>query len=231
MRLTILRNDPECTAGHLERVARERGVDIEVVALDAGESLPPAASVEAVAVLGGGMGAYDTDRVPYLIAEKQWLAEVAEADVPVLGICLGCQLLADVLGGSAYLAERPEIEFTTLDIVTPDPVVDVLGRSRSLVIHRDTWDVPPGAQLIARTDRFNQAFRRGSVLGIQPHPEVDPDIVGVWTANPEIIPFLRAGGRGPGDVRSWIRDNAASVAGTADELFGAWLEEASARIG
>lgn len=229
MKLTVVRNDPECGSGHLGRVARAKGIDVDVVALDAGDPLPDPTEVEAAAVLGGEMGAYDVDRFPFLANEKAWLADLVDADVPVLGICLGCQLLADVLGGSAHLAEAPEIAFTTLEVVEPDPVVDVLGRVPSLAIHRDTWTLPPGGTLIARSDRYPHAFRLGSALGIQTHPEVDEDIVGVWTANPKIVPFLAADGKTTGDLTSWIEGNAALIAATGDELFGAWFDEAADR--
>lgn len=224
-----MRNDPECPPGHLERVARAHGVEIEVVALDAGDALPDVASVEAVAVLGGEMGAYETDRVPYLVAEKAWLADLVSAQVPVLGICLGCQLLADALGGRAYLAARPEVAFTTLEVVAPDPVVDVLARVPTLAIHRDTWTLPPGGRLIARSDRFPHAFRLGSALGVQAHPEVDPEIVGVWADDPSIVPFLAADGRTTDDLTSWVADHEDSTAAAADELFGAWIREARER--
>ena len=227
MRLTVIRNDADVTPGHLTRVAEAHGIDVEVIALDEGAPLPPLAHVEAIAVLGGEMGAYDTDRFPFLVDEKDWLAEAARAGIPVLGICLGCQLLADALGGSAFLADRPEVAFDTLDVLEPDPVVDVLGRTPSLWIHRDTFSLPPGARLIARSDRLDHAFRSGSVLGIQAHPEIDPSIIEVWTSDPAIEPLIAAGGHTPDEFRDWVDDNADDIAATADELFGAWFDEAA----
>lgn len=228
MKLTVIRNDADVPPGHLARVAAARGIDVEMVALDAGAALPRLVDVEAIAVLGGEMGAYDTDRFPFLVDEKAWLAEAAGAGIPVLGICLGCQLLADALGGSAFLADRPEVAFGTLDVLEPDPVVDALGRAPSLWTHRDTFSVPPGARLVARSDRFDHAFRSGSVLGIQAHPEIDPSTIAVWTSDPAIEPFLAAGGHTPDEVRAWVDDHAEDIAATADEVFGAWFDEAAA---
>lgn len=230
MRLTIVRNDATCGPGHLARVARDRRVEIDIVRLDAGDDLPTVSSVDAVAVLGGAMGAYDTGEFPFLVTEKEWLAQAVSQEVPVLGICLGVQLLADALGGSAYLADRPEIAFTTLELLEDDPVVGFLGRGPSLATHRDTWTLPPGGRLIARSDRFDHAFRLGSALGIQSHPEVDPDLAASWAADPAFGPFVAGDGRSADEVLSWVVDSADSIAATADALFGAWLDEARAGV-
>ena len=61
------------------------------------------------------------------------------------------------------------------------------------------------------------------------HPEVDPDIVGTWVADPKIVPFLAADGKTTDDLTGWVEANAASISVTADALFGAWLDEAVAR--
>lgn len=228
MRLTIIRNDPQVPAGHLARVGRERGITLDTVCLDAGDPLPGLDGVEAVAVLGGEMGAYDTDRVPYLDDEKRWLAEATHADIPVLGLCLGCQLLADTLGGEAHLADRPEVTFDVLE-VADDPVVGFLGLRPSLAMHRDTWSLPPGGTLVAWNDRFPQAFRFGSALGIQTHPEVDPAILRGWLGHEASEAMVGAAGANAEDLETTVTEAASEIAATADLVFGAWLDEASER--
>lgn len=225
MRLTILRNDVLVPAGHLERVARERCIDVRTVRLDAGDELPELDQVESVAILGGGMGAYETTRYPYLAAEKRWIATAARRGIPVLGLCLGCQLLADALGGSAYLAPRPEVAFAPVELIAHDDAVRHLGEASVLTMHRDTWDMPEGGTLVARSPRYGQAFRIHNVLGVQPHPELTPPSATAWLDHPGSTDLL-TGARVDRDALAIELDrSAASISATADAFFGAWFDE------
>lgn len=234
MKVTVLRNDPEVPPGSLLRVAADHRVEVGVVALDAGDALPDLSDVEAVVVLGGEMGAYDTDRFPYLVDEKTFLRSAVDRGIPVLGLCLGCQLLAEALGGSAYLAPAPEVAFTPIEGVAPDPVVDILTTEPTLTMHRDTWDLPPGGVLLAHSARYRQAFRLGSALGVQPHPEVDADIVASWFAHESSVELALRAGADPTAVLAAVVANMGRIDAAADRFFGAWIVEAqraSAGIG
>lgn len=225
-RLTIIRNDKDVPAGHVERVAVGHEIPIDHVFLDEGESLPDPSEVDAAVVLGGAMGAYDTDKVSYLEPEKELLRVLVEMGVPVLGLCLGCQLLADVLGGSAYLADRPEVVFAEMTMVEDDPVVSVLASHRSLAMHRDTWDLPPGGRLVSHTVRHNGAFRFGSALGVQPHPEVDEAAITDWLTRPSGVALAAAAGSDPGETLKEYLAVPDEVEAAADAMFTAWFREA-----
>ncbi|MCL1599189.1 MAG: type 1 glutamine amidotransferase [Actinomycetia bacterium] len=225
MTITVLVNDVDVPPGHLERVATTRSVEIRLVRLHAAEPLPDAHDLEAVVVLGGEMGAYDTERFPYLTEEKRFLAEAVALGVPILGICLGCQLLADALGGSVLLADEPEYHFGPIKTLGTDRVVATLASGPSIALHRDTWTPPPGGSLLGRSGRFNHAFRFGSALGVQPHPEVTSDTLVSWLETPEGEALARAAGT---DARTVIVDFLEVEADTiavAERFFTAWLDE------
>ncbi len=225
MKVTVLRNDPHVPPGAFVGVAERMGFDIEMVELDAGAPIPGADDVAAVLVLGGEMGAHDTDEYPYLAAEKQFLRDVVERDVPVLGICLGCQLLADSLGGSAYRAAQAEGFVGPLVVSEGDPVVSHFGDGAALTMHWDTWDPPPGATIVARSAMYDQAFRYGSALGVQAHPEVSMEIFRTWMSEPEGEILAKAAGRSSEDFLNDFSKHAEQLAATGDRFFEAWLTE------
>lgn len=228
--IVVLRNDRSAPAGYLGSALDERGLDWERCELDTGDALPELGEVRALVALGGEMGAYDEDRYPYLAAEKRLLVRAAREGIPVLGLCLGCQLLADALGGRAYRAEVPEVRFATLDMTAAgsvDGTVRHLEGRRVLVFHQDTWDLPPGAEMLATGGGFAQAFRWGSVVGIQPHPEVSPTIVESWIE--WALPTVRAAGTDPKRLIGELHEATAEIEATAAAFFGAWLDEVDAR--
>lgn len=232
MKITFIQNADDAPPGHAGRVSAERGHEIEVVHPRHGEELPDLGTVDVVVVLGGEMGAYDTAEFPFLIDQKRFLSRAVDAAVPVLGICLGSQLLADALGGSAYRAETPEVAFTTIEAQpgSDDPVVGVLSRRRSLVLHRDTWTLPPGAELVGSTEGFRQVFRYGSALGIQSHPEVSAEIVQSWFDDPGLLQLVAEARSDPEAILQSVVAADDEIAETADELFGVWLDEVEPQV-
>ena len=208
---------------------------LEVEALK-GAPLPDHDAVDGVVAMGGPMGVDDVATYPALAAERDWLAEAARREMPILGICLGAQLLARALGAEVRPGKRAEIGFTHVDIKDPtDPVVGGLApRSDVLHWHRDVFDLPPGAESLASSPLTeHQAFRRGHAWGVLFHPEADAALVEAWLKVPQMVMEAgRAIGLGAsGLLPSQAEELEAEIVGRTTHGFHAFAElvEAQAR--
>jgi GMP synthase (glutamine-hydrolysing) len=177
MRLTVIQHVPFEGPAVIGDVARERGLEADVVRMDQGETLPRAESLDALVVMGGPMGACDDVEHPHLPAERQLLAECARAGTPVLGVCLGAQLLAASLGAHVFRGPVPEVGIGTVQLTDDgarDPVLGGAGRDLAVLHwHQDTFELPDGATLLASSPRYrHQAFRVGNAYGLQFHLEM-----------------------------------------------------------
>jgi GMP synthase (glutamine-hydrolysing) len=166
------------------------GLAVHTVKPLAGQPLPDHDEVAGAVVMGGPMNVDETDRHPELVAEREWLAEAVRLEVPVLGICLGAQLLARALGAEVGRGEEPELGFAPVEILNPDdPVLGGLAPSTTVLHwHGDVFDLPDGAEHLARSAQTEvQAFRHGNAWGILFHPEADFALVEAWLAVPEML--------------------------------------------
>lgn len=119
--------------------------------------------------------------VPWIGYERRLVAHAVADGLPVLGVCFGGQLLAQVLGGVVSRCPQPEIGWRTLDTNDPNRV----PAGPWVVWHEDRFSAPPGAETVARTQVSLHAFVMGPHTGVQFHPEVDGTIVGHWVADAE----------------------------------------------
>jgi GMP synthase (glutamine-hydrolysing) len=166
------------------------------------DSQPNVDRYRGLIVLGGPMNVEDQHRYPHLTTELRAIEAALRQDKPVLGICLGAQLLAHVLGGPVHRHERHEIGWYDL-ITTPegrsDPVLASMGeRAPVFQWHGCTWGLPSGAVQLARTDTCEQqAFRWGSsAYGFQFHLEADAPMIERWLTIPAYREELEAAGLG-----------------------------------
>jgi GMP synthase (glutamine-hydrolysing) len=181
--------------------AAAAGVDLHVVEAP-GRPVPVALDgADGLVVLGGAMDFDETDAYPHLARTQDLLRDAAARSAPTLGICLGAQLAAAALGGRAYPGPAgEELGWTKVEL-TPagqaDPVLGALQEPAELFEwHHDTFDPPPGATVLAAGAVYpTQAFRLGSVVAVQFHPEVDgPLLAGWWstTTPPPNYPIAEA---------------------------------------
>lgn len=166
---------------------RERGFEVTHTDLHRGEALPSPAAFDWVIAMGGPMNIYQHDKHPWLVAEKAFIREVIHLKKRFLGICLGAQLAADVLG--ARIVKNPEREIGWFD-VSLDTGAAASGmfdgfppRFPAFHWHEDMFPVPPGAQLVMRSEACaHQGFvwGGGQVVGLQFHLEVRHEDVEAW---------------------------------------------------
>jgi GMP synthase (glutamine-hydrolysing) len=156
----------------------------------AGQSLPDHDEVAGAVVMGGPMNVDEVERHPALALEREWLAEALRRDMPLLGVCLGAQLLARALGVEVRPGERPELGFAPVEILDPDdPVLGALAPSTTVLHwHGDVFDLPEGARPLARSDRTeHQAFCHGNAWAVLFHPEADFALLEAWLAVSEMV--------------------------------------------
>jgi GMP synthase (glutamine-hydrolysing) len=165
--------------GSFAAVLAERGVAVAYTEaptadLDALDPLAP----DLLVVLGGPIGAYEEDAYPFLLAELRLLEKRLAAARPVLGICLGSQILARALGARVYPGSGKEIGWAPIELSEAgraSPLRHLAAEATQVLHwHGDTFDLPAGAVRLASTPRYeNQAFAVGAgVLAVQFHPEV-----------------------------------------------------------
>ena len=175
LRVLVVQHEEPTPGGLVVDWLQEHGSDVEVFRIDLDDRRPDPTRYDMIVSLGSEFAAFD-DSIPWIGREKDLLIEAFGADVPILGVCFGGQLLARVLGGESYRGELSEVGW-----------LKVRSRNEDLVPegpwfqwHFDTFTLPPGAELLADSEAGVQAFAAGRSLGIQFHPEVTNEIMARW---------------------------------------------------
>lgn len=204
--------------GLVARIAAERGHVLRIVRPYLGDELPGLDELDAVVVMGGPQNAYDD--LPYLRTEERYLAKAVEAEVPVLAICLGSQLLARALGGSAAPGGSG-LEAGMIAVRPVDGTRDEVG-GEFFSFHSDSVTPPENAEILARSDRYPQAWVRGSALAVQFHPEITMDGVDALLAVEG--PKLERFGVPVADLRRDAQRYFSAGAGDSRRLLNRWFD-------
>jgi GMP synthase (glutamine-hydrolysing) len=183
--LACIRNEAEDAMGVAPDAFEESGMQVRVVEAWDDEPLPDLAGVAALAAFGGSMNVDDTGSFPYLERERRLLREAVDEGVPVLGICLGAQLVARGLGQPVFRLPSRRLAFgdvTLTEAGRNDPLMPAFAPGSAFHWNEDAFDAPPGAELLATgPEEQLEAFRVGQVAwGLVFHPEVTEGELKVW---------------------------------------------------
>jgi len=205
MRIHTLQHVPFENAANIAVWAKERGHTVTRTQLYDGEPLPDVAGIGLLAVMGGPMNVYQHRDHPWLCREKAFLEQAITTGVPMIGVCLGAQLLADVLG--AKIMQNPQVEIgwhavrLTREAAGSRFFSSMPAQFTAFHWHGDTFEIPAGATRLAESDACpNQAFEHGGhVVGLQFHLEYAADSIEAMLAQcgDELVeaPFIQNEGR------------------------------------
>lgn len=216
--------------GYLGELLAERGIDYDIVCIDEGHSVPMSLDgIAGMVFMGGSMSV--NDPLDWLAAEIELIKQAKACDLPMLGICLGGQLLSKAFGASVSRGEQgQEIGWHCVERLDNSSADEWLGDlpSRLEVFHwhGETFTIPDGAECILRSDCYpNQAWVCGNTLALQCHPEMTADMVREWTGL--YTDDLAQGGdcnMPADDILADVDSKVAGLRPLASQLFNRWLD-------
>jgi GMP synthase (glutamine-hydrolysing) len=181
-------------------------------------------------ILGGPMSANDSNRLPHLTTEMKLIEQALKLNIPVLGICLGAQLIAKTLGAAVYPNEQKEIgwhDVSPTDDAREDPLLSAFKPiERIFQWHGETFDIPRSTHHLAFSSLCaNQAFRyERNVYGFQFHLEVDAPMIHRWLRVPENQREIAAMGGCAEHIRSETPSQIGRLMELSERIFGEFIE-------
>jgi len=231
-KVLVFQHVPAEPLGTLDPMLRDRGHRIRYINFHRHpDAVPDVSRYDALIVLGGPQMPDEGDRYPHLRVEMRCIEQALARGMPLLGICLGAQLLAYTLGSGVRALDRGEIgwyELSPTQQAPADPLFCALFEPHPVFQwHGYTFDLPAGAVHLARTETCeNQAFRYGlNAYGMQFHLELDERLINRWLNHPDYQRDLQRQGRSD-DVES-IREQTHRLIpqsiSLSEEVFGRFL--------
>lgn len=187
MRVLCLTHEHDGPAGLFADVVRERGDELLEWNVSQGPPSEAPEDFDALVVFGGSMHVDQEEKHPWLPSQHDLMREAVERGQPLMGVCLGGQLLARASGAHVGQASRPEIGWFEVELTSEgeaDPVVGALpARFEAFEWHSYAFKTPPDGVLLAQNPVCAQAFRVGEAAwGVQFHPEVTREMLEAWRA-------------------------------------------------
>lgn len=235
MRALAMVHQRDAGPGVFADAAADRNVELDDwLIAETADPPAPLGSYDAVFVLGAAADADQEHLHSWLAPEKRLLAGLLEAETPLLGVCLGGQLVAEAAGAIVHRASRPEIGWSDVELTAAgraDPVLGPLGeRTSAFQWHSYESPLPPGAVALARSETCLQAFRTGPCAwGIQFHAEVTAADADRWINDYRSDPDAVAIGLDPKALGAETRERIGPWNDAGRALSGRFLDEAAAR--
>lgn len=196
-----LYHSPGETVGSMGDILKELKLPFKDVHLYDGDGLPRHTSdLEGLIIMGGPMSVDDIHEYPFLLPEVELIEKTLSLNKPVLGICLGAQLMAKALDARVYANRVKEVGWHGIELTkaaSSDPLFSVFPSPMAVFHwHEDTFDLPKNAVHLARSSRCeNQAFRWGNnAYGLQFHLEVTPAMIQDWCSQPDGQSYIASAG-------------------------------------
>ncbi len=218
--------------GTLDPLLRDSGCRIRYVNFGReNHGIPDLKNYDGLIVLGGQMNVDQVEEYPYLIPELEAIKEAIDLDIPLLGICLGSQIVAKALGADVSRNNCKEIGWYDVNVTDEgriDPLVSKFKEvERLFQWHGDTFDIPDGAVRLATSEKCgNQAFRYGNkIYGFQFHLEVDEAMIHRWLLAPTNQKELEElkGIIDPDHIRKETPDYIKDLMSLSDKTFGEFI--------
>ena len=204
--IVIVQHEPSVPPGLIGLVAAEAGAAVTVFEAWRDDMWPAAGEIAGLVVLGGTMNVDEIAKHPFLGRSRALMGDAMKQGVPTLGVCLGAQMMARVLGAPVRRAGERNAVFSTLELTeegSNDPLTAPFDGLEVLQFHEDTFEIPDGAVPLATSvhSSLAQAFRYGdNAYAIQFHFEVDRPILKGWIEDIGHHEMLEGWGRDPSDL-------------------------------
>ena len=216
----------ECEGlGTLGDTLRSKGFEVKIVKPCQDEPVPENLG-QGLIVLGGPMGAYEEAVNPWMVNEVTAIQKALDARLPVLGICLGSQLIAKAAGSQVFRGAQPEVGWAPIQLTnagSKDPIFSGCPSSfTAFHWHGDTFTLPKGSERLAWSDLYrNQAFRLGNnAYGLQFHLEVTREMAKDWMQKYARELTHQGGVIQPERITARLEENITALRQIADVVFG-----------
>ena len=230
-KILVFQHVPYEPLGTLDPLLKQAGFRIRYVNFGRDPDAQPSLDgYVALIILGGPMNADQLADYPHLATELALIEEALRRDISILGICLGAQLLAKVLGGRVLAGAGREIGWHHVDVTDAgraDPVLSSFGeRSEVFQWHDDVIELPSELAPLASSGRCPvQAFRHGEhAYGFQFHLEADGALIERWLNVPQHLPVFESGEIDPAHIRARIDAAIDPLMSLSNSTFGQWID-------